>query len=190
MCVFKESWYSHQWRKDVLQSAVTGFVRIWELEVAGKGFVNRPNHVTATKRRASKLIGKSNWFKVNKAQKEGQNQRPRSTVLKRGRKGIKSNQIPPKYESILFCPYTPFSKLKRLLQSTEDKINGKRATCRVKVVERAGPTMGDLLYNKTPWSKEHCSRQDCLPCQTKPGGCKSPNVTYRLKCNECQKNGI
>ena len=103
---------------------------------------------------------------------------------------IKSGQVPPKFESILFCPYTQFSKLKRNVQATEDRINGSRAVCRVKVIERAGPTMGSLLYNKTPWSKEHCGRQDCLPCQTKPGGCKVPNITYRLKCQECQSLGI
>ena len=50
--------------------------------------------------------------------------------------------------------------------------------------------MGSLLFNKTPWTKEHCGRQDCLPCQTKPGKCKSPNITYRLKCVECQSQGV
>ena len=90
---------------------------------------------------------------------------------------------------MLFCPYTPFSRLKRKLQATEDQINGSRAVCRVKVVERAGPTIGSLLYNKTPWTKDPCGRSDCKPCQAKPGGCKSPNVTYRIKCQECQKSG-
>ena len=47
-------------------SAIKGYSRIWELEATGKGHVNRPNHVTAAKRKANKLIGKSSWFKVNK----------------------------------------------------------------------------------------------------------------------------
>ena len=59
--------YSHQWRSEVLNSAVKGYAKIWELEATGIGYVNRPNHVTATKRRSNKLIGKSNWFKVTKS---------------------------------------------------------------------------------------------------------------------------
>ena len=96
--------YSHQWRSEVLLSATKGYARIWELEASGQGFVNTPNHVTANKRRADKLIGKSNWFKKNKDQSEVQERQPRPTIQKRGRKVVKSGQIPPKYESILFCP--------------------------------------------------------------------------------------
>ena len=58
--------YSHQWRCVVLLSTIKGYLRIWELEVTGTGNVNMPNHVTAAKRRANRLIGKSSWFKVNK----------------------------------------------------------------------------------------------------------------------------
>ena len=121
-----------------------------DLEVTGKGYVNRPNHVTAVKRRANKSIGKSNWFKATK--EKGQQNTTRSCIQKRKRK-TKSGQVPPKFESILFCPYTPFSRLKRLLQATEDRINGSRAVCRVKIIEGVGLTMGNLLFNKTPWSK-------------------------------------
>ena len=32
--------YSHQWRSEVLLSAVKGYARIWELEATGKVFVN------------------------------------------------------------------------------------------------------------------------------------------------------
>ena len=78
--------YSLQWRSEVLSSAVKGFARIWELEASGKGFINRPNHVTASKRRADKLVGKSNWFKKNKSQSKGQESHPKPTIQKRGRK--------------------------------------------------------------------------------------------------------
>ena len=64
--------YSHQWKCEVLLSTIKRYSRIWELEVTGKGHVNRPNHVTAAKRRANKLIGKSSWFKVNKEKGYGE----------------------------------------------------------------------------------------------------------------------
>ena len=53
--------------------------------------------------------------------------------------------MPPKIESILFCPHTPNSIVRERYQETEDTLNGRRATCRVKVVERAGPTVSSLL---------------------------------------------
>ena len=98
--------------------------------------------------------------------------------------------MPPKIESILFCPYTPNSILRKRLQEAEDTLNGSRATCRVKVVERAGPTVGSLLNNKTPWTENHCQRENCAPCQTKPGKCKTPGITYRIICENCKENGI
>ena len=52
--------YNLEWRKEVLSSAIVGYVRIWNNECEGKGFVNRPDHVTKTKRRATKLTGNTN----------------------------------------------------------------------------------------------------------------------------------
>ena len=101
-----------------------------------------------------------------------------------------SPQIPQKVESVMFCPYTPFSELRKNPQKEEDRINGQRAVCRVLIVERAGPKMSDILNNKTPWNKEHCGRPDCEPCKTKTGKCKVPNITYKIQCETCAQNGV
>ena len=45
--------YTFAWRADILKSVVVGYKRIWAAEVKGKGFINRPNHVTKSKRRAA-----------------------------------------------------------------------------------------------------------------------------------------
>ena len=63
--------YTHTWRMDVLQAGIKGYSRMWASETDGKGWVNRPEHATATKRRAEKLTGASNWFKkTSKTQQE------------------------------------------------------------------------------------------------------------------------
>ena len=69
-------------------------------------------------------------------------------------------------------------------------MNGSRKTCRVKITERAGPTIGALLYNKIPWQNEHCERPNCAPCQTKTGKCKTPGITYRILCETCKEKGV
>ena len=135
------------------------------------------------KRRAQKLTGKSDWFK-NRTKKTNDILNVRKPTFKA--KGKKQN-IPAKIESILFCPYTPNSALKKKLQEAEDSVNGTRKTCKVKVTERAGPTIGALLYNKIPWQNNHCGRQSCAPCETKPGRCKTPGITYRIICETCKE---
>ena len=83
----------------------------------------------------------------------------------------------------------PNSALRKQLQEAEDNLNGTKKTCRVKITERAGPTIGALLYNKIPWQKEHCGRPNCAPCGTKTGKCKTPSITYRTTCETCKANG-
>ena len=84
--------YPYNWRKEVLSSALKGYVKIWELERLGKGHVNKPEGTTATKRRVNRLVGKSTWFAKTKKKDEdlkhpnlGLNQRSKST-LKQKRK--------------------------------------------------------------------------------------------------------
>ena len=59
--------YPLHWRIEVVKSASVGYTKIWKSEVNGTGFVNRPGHVTATKRRAMRLEGNSHWFKQKSA---------------------------------------------------------------------------------------------------------------------------
>ena len=56
---------------------------------------------------------------------------------------------------------------------------------RVRVVERAGPKLRNILCNSTPWKSEWCGRQDCPPCTTKPGSCRASNVVYQIQCQDC-----
>ena len=185
--------YPLDWRRDVLIAAFRGYKRIWALEAEGKGHINRPEHASRLKRRAAKLTGKADWFQRAKSNTPNEHvQRgPNTLGSKKNPQAIKkrSQKIPPKIESILFCPFTPFSALRKRLQEEEDRMNGSRPVCRVKVVERAGPKMSELLNNKIPWKSEHCGRPSCPPCKTKTGKCKTPNVTYKLKCEECSKVG-
>ena len=132
-------------------------------------------------------MGKSSYFKKPSKTTEVK-QRSHVTFKVRTKPGFKS-KIPSKTESIMFIPFTPNSDLKRKLQEAESFVNGKKKTCRVRMIERSGPTIASLLYNKQPWKQEPCGRVSCMPCETKPGSCRKSNVTYRVKCNDCHKSG-
>ena len=64
-------------------------------------------------------------------------------------------------------------------------VNGRRLTCKVRVVKRAGPTIGNIIQNKNFWKNENCGRNHCKPSETKPGSHRLNNVTYRVKCITC-----
>ena len=102
----------------------------------------------------------------------------------------KKDKIPNKIESVLFIPFTPNSELKKQLTDVEKTINGHRKTGMVRMIERSGPTMAQILYNKQPWSKELCGRPNCLPCLTKPGSCRRSGVTYRVTCLTCKTSEV
>ena len=52
-----------EFRKEALDSATRGYTRMWEKQVKGEGWVNRPEGSTRQARRHNKLLGKTNWFK-------------------------------------------------------------------------------------------------------------------------------
>ena len=49
--------YNQEFRMKVLKSAMTGFLRMWEMEVREEGRINRPEKSYRTKRRWGKLCG-------------------------------------------------------------------------------------------------------------------------------------
>ena len=116
--------YPLKWREEVLRAAIIGYRKIWANECNGSGFVNRPDHENKSRRRAAKLTGNSTWFQVKGSKDEIPVQvqtGPNSTSSK--------SKIPPKIESVLFCPYTPHSELRKLFQEGENKINSNKLTC-------------------------------------------------------------
>ena len=94
-------------------------------------------------------------------------------------------KIQTKVEGVLFCVFTRNSVLKKELMKIEDFVNGQSKVGKIRIVERAGPKLGQILTNKTPWKKEWCGREGCLPCQSKPGTCRTLNPTYKITCLEC-----
>ena len=91
----REGGYPIEVRTEMLQSGIKGYCKMWNLEIQGQSYVNRPGKATATKRRAKKL-GQHNWFKSTGQQSNSNNVRPS--------KGKKTTQT--QIEGIFLCPYT------------------------------------------------------------------------------------
>ena len=94
-------------------------------------------------------------------------------------------------EGVIYVPYTKNSKLKKLIQESEDKYLKGLKSGRVRILERNGGTVGESISNPTPWKSQACGRKTCHTCQTSKGGiCKTLGAVYQITCQDCQTEGI
>ena len=93
----------------------------------------------------------------------------------------------------MFVACTPGAKLQKMLQEAEDKFIEGTKLKRIRVVERCGQKLKDILCARDPWERDRCEREDCLPCLScsdRPGvGCQTENITYTIRCRECARRG-
>ena len=54
---------------------------------------------------------------------------------------------------------------------------------KLKVVERSGSRLEDVLHRSDPWRGEDCGREMCLLCKTK-------EITGKLKTQDCTKRSL
>ena len=92
-------------------------------------------------------------------------------------------------ESVLFVPCTPNEELKK---KYEKEI--KKSGFEIKVIEKSGTKIKDILHKKVPFKKEQCGRDDCFVC-TSDGRekqiCNKGNINYRISCAEgCEKKDV
>ena len=62
----------------------------------------------------------------------------------------------------------------------------------MKVVERTGNKLTDLLHKSNAWDDSYCKREDCVICNStnsdsRKGLCKKRNVVYETYCITCNK---
>ena len=164
MTELRHGGYPHSFRANVLQSAAAGYAKMWKLEASGSGHVNRPKHVTQSKRRAMRLAGNQTWYDGSR---RCQTEKPKTKPVQRLPKPQQKSVNQPT-ESVLFLPYTPQSRLKKKIQDLEKELNGNRKTGKVRIVERAGPTVMDLIGNKSSWTKRALWTPPVPPLQNHP----------------------
>ena len=61
---------------------------------------------------------------------------------------------------------------------------------KVRIIERNGHTVGQMLMNKSPWKKSKCQNQECVPCVNDPGSCRKRNCVYKIVCVNCALHSV
>ena len=92
---------------------------------------------------------------------------------------------------VLFAPYTENSELSKRWRA-KIEIFEKVGDMRLKIVERTGDKLTDLLHKSNVCEDSFCERKDCLICTStsenqKKGMCKKRNVVYETYCISCMK---
>ena len=132
-------------------------------------------------RRRKKLLGKSNWFKQKNQKKYTFSSKPEAMRKKSKPKSEELETV-----TVMFVSQTPNGELAKNLQKAENEI-AKFTGERVRICERGGKTIRQILHKSNPWSGGPCGRKNCLPCITGDGkqDCFTKNCVYDIICLQC-----
>ena len=196
----------HNQRKEAREVTVCGIVG-WrrKLERRQKKGQNQfmEAEETLEKRTRDKLLEKTNWYKTNmkrKAEDEESQFQYNPTMKRRKRmqadnknKNNKSSSSKAKVKSVMFVPFTRHSELATRLRENEEQME-KMTGYRMKIVERGGTKLVDILHKANPWAGEDCDRKGCLLCTTKrmegktnTQDCRKRNCVYETTCLTCKE---
>ena len=97
-----------------------------------------------------------------------------------------------RYSSVLFVPATENSVLAKTLREHEQQ-NLQGRTSRIKIVEKSGKSVRQILSRSYPWPTKKCEDLECFPCSSSSKvsfSCRIPGAGYNIFCTECEKLGV
>jgi hypothetical protein len=164
MVKLKNSGYSEKYRKEILDSALKGFEKMINDDKTGAKPLFRTRNWNRKEREDKKRNSKLNWYKNHK--------NPNVS-----------------YKSVLFVPPTPGGLLTKLMKIREEEIN-RNSQERIKIIEKSGQNIENILVKKDPFKKENCSEKLCPICKNTDKKldvyCNTNNVGYKWQCNTCK----
>ena len=198
----KTSGYDRRQAKEVICCGVIGWKRkVQRREREGKGFY-RLGRSTLKQRNKKKLLAKTTWFREKRKRDADDDEDELEEIKLPARKrragekqkdGGDAGKIAPDVKAVMFVPFTAGSKLAKSLRDAEEKL-GSITGYRLKIVEKAGDKLVDLLTKSNPWQGMDCGRDACLLCKTKlkternlTQDCHTRNLVYETWCMTCLK---
>ena len=114
-------------------------------------------------------------------------------VEKKGGK-VDNGEEKIEYKTVIFIQHTHESSLAKRIREKLEKLEEAGGNIKIKIVERAGDKIVDLLHRSNPWDNIDCMRNDCLLCSTagekgRKGVCRRRNIVYETFCMNCGEVG-
>jgi hypothetical protein len=187
------SGYERSQTKEIITCGVVGWRRkVERRERKGRGFY-RLAKSTLAQRNSKKLTERVTWFRKKRKRKdEEEDEMPRMKKNDATKKdpGTK-NEVEVK--AVMLVPFTTWGKLAKSLRDAEEKL-GSLTGYRLKMVEKAGDKLEDILTKSNPWQVLDCGREGCLLCITKlktekhqSQDCHTRTLVYETWCISCMK---
>ena len=153
----RDSGYKQIFRQEILESILAGWEKMVEEHEAGRRPINRATSWKEKERQEAKWRKKTTWFKQGG------------------------------YSTVIFCPYTPESKLANRWREIEARGADSRGW-RFKVVELGGRQVKSIIC-KNPWAGP-CDDPRCFVDTTGGrGSCSRPGCNYQIQCIACRDHG-
>ena len=157
------SGYSEGFRSKIIAEGLSGYLNTIRKRIKSGFPINRPKEMISMQSK-KRTITAANWYNS----------------------GLST------YDSVLFVPFTLNGASAKLLQYHEaQNIQGR--TSRIRIVEKAGRSIKNVLAPNYPWSIEPCKDPECFPCSTADGppqiSCRTPGVLYNIVCRLCEHTG-
>ena len=173
MLKLKNSGYNYKFRTEISDSILKAHQKIVEDDLKGVKPMYRSAEWNKEARQMAKSKKKFNWWNNEKSKIQ--------------------------YSSVLFVTPTPGGVLASDVQRREEELNRNNPE-RVKIVERGGLKIKDILCSKNPFKKANCTQKTCPMCtgsefiEVSPEENKIPccanNVGYSWQCVTCKERDI
>ena len=201
----RNSGYTQLTTKEMVISGV----RAWKGRLARRKELGQDEYrgaaSTLKTRTRKKLMARENWYKTQDNANKTSNKK--TNGLPGGPRALgplekNENDKKPKQNdknpirAVMFVPYTTNGTLAKLLRQNEEKLEELTGT-KLKIVERSGTKLVDILTKSNPWQGQDCSRKNCLLCHTKmrtdkntSQDCSKRNIVYETTCVTCERQEI
>ena len=208
----KNSGYNQKQAKEIVNCGIRG----WKNKIRKRKRNNIPFYrlaeTTVKERLEKQLTERETWYKQTPVDDDDDEDSPRkrmrttaplkkdletSLTCRRGKgRKYQKNTGRKDIKSVIFVPHTKDSGLAKILREKEEKIVEVTGD-RVKVVEKAGRKLEDMIAGKDPWKGADCGRKNCLICSTKTltgknlkADCTKRNILYEIHCLTCENREL
>ena len=202
----KSSGWPRRDAREMVVNGLLGWMRKHQRREDNHQSFYRSAASTLSMRTRKKLTEKADWYKgksngdaLDTIPEEQGEARPHQLASKKRKRDEKDQQPKPKkndIKGVINCPCTPGGELARRIRAGEEELRGPTGYV-VKVVEKVGTKIIDMVHKTNPWRGQDCERGGCMHCKTKVRTgkytsqcCKKRNLVYETWCISCEEAAI
>ena len=173
MLQLKNSGYNAKFRKEVLDSSLKAFQKMVQDDQDGIKPLYRSRDWNSEERKMLKSKKKLNWWNSQRSEIQ--------------------------YTSVLYVTPTPGGVLLKAVKKREEELN-KNSSERIKIEEKGGLKIKDVLGAKNPFNPSRCIQKTCPLCTQSEFveitsdkvkvPCNASSTGYRWQCNTCKERNI